>query len=64
MTKDKIVAVGLLTEHDVRVLGQGFNRLFPVEDASSFDDLIAALDEIGEVDCPTDKARSNPARRS
>lgn len=46
MAKEKIVAVGLLTEHDVRVLGQGFDRLFPIEDLSGFEDLLAKLDDV------------------
>lgn len=41
---DRIVAVGLLTQRDVEVLGAGFRRLYPVEDTAAFDDLLRQLD--------------------
>ncbi|MCU6455267.1 hypothetical protein LPN01_14370 [Sphingomonas sp. A2-49] len=44
MPSDKIVAVGFLTQRDVALLGQGFTRLFPVTDDTSFDDLLAKLE--------------------
>ena len=43
---DPIVAVGLLTQRDVEVLGVGFRRLFPVGDATGFDELLAQLDAV------------------
>ena len=45
MADDRIVAVGLLTKRDVRLLGPTFDRLWPVEDAPGFDDLLRAIDE-------------------
>ena len=45
MGKDRIVAVGLLTQRDVRLLGPTFDRLWPVEEAPDFDDLLRAIDE-------------------
>lgn len=44
MTRASIVAVGLLTQHDLRVLGKGFERHFPVHDDDMFADLLAQLD--------------------
>jgi hypothetical protein len=53
LTKDRIVAVGLLTQRDLDVLGSGFHRLFSVaadEDADDgFADLIAELDKIEAI---------------
>ena len=44
-TRDHIVAIGLLTQEDVRRLGENFSRLFPVPRDGAFDDLIKAIDE-------------------
>lgn len=49
MTSKQIVAVGLLTEEDVAVLGKGFKRLFPVPNDAAFDDLLAKLDSVNPV---------------
>ncbi|WP_298091172.1 hypothetical protein [uncultured Sphingomonas sp.] len=46
---DRIVAIGLLTQRDLDVLGSGFRRSFSVEDDHAFADLLEALDEIEEV---------------
>jgi hypothetical protein len=45
MDYDQIVAVGLLTQNDVRLLGPSFERLWPVEEAPHFGDLLRAIDE-------------------
>ncbi len=42
---DRIVAVALLTEHDLGLLGPTFNRAWPVENAPSFSELLRAIDE-------------------
>ena len=39
---ERIVAVGLLTQRD---LGPTFERVWPVEDAPSFNELLRAIDE-------------------
>ena len=53
MTKDRIVAVGLLTQRDLDVLGAGFHRLFSVADDNDeddgFADLLAKLDKIDAI---------------
>lgn len=45
MDDDRIVAVGLLTQQDLGLLGHSFNRLWPVEDAPSFSHLLQAIDD-------------------
>jgi hypothetical protein len=42
---ERIVAVGLLTQRDVTLLGPTFERLWPVEKAPSFAELLRAIDE-------------------
>jgi hypothetical protein len=43
---ERIVAVGLLTQRELNLLGPTFERVWPVEDAaSSVVDLLHAIDE-------------------
>ena len=50
LTKDRIVAVGLLTQRDLDVLGAGFHRLFSVaDDDDGFAGLLAQLDKIDAI---------------
>jgi hypothetical protein len=49
VTSERIVAVALLTEEDVAVLGKGFKRLFPLPNDAAFDDLLAKLDSVHPV---------------
>ena len=56
MDQDRIVAVGLLTEEDLTLLGPTFTRLWPVEDAPDFDHLLRAIDE-AEHEIMTSKNR-------
>lgn len=53
---DKIVAIGLLTQHDLDVLGTSFKRLFPVRHDGSFADLIRQLDDIEASPAPHEAA--------
>ena len=39
------MAVGLLTERDLNALGPAFDRIWPVEEAPSFNELLKAIDE-------------------
>ena len=48
MTGERIVAVGLLTQQDVELLGHGFSRLWPVDETPCFSDLLQAIDEADE----------------
>ena len=54
---DRIVAIGLLTKRDLRLLGPTFDRAWPVEEAPAFDDLVRAID-----DADRKLGRSVPAR--
>jgi hypothetical protein len=45
LAKERIVAVGLLTQREVELLGNGFSRLWPVDDTPCFQDLLQAIDE-------------------
>ena len=42
---DRIVAVGLLTRQDLDVLGPTFDRVWPVEEAPHFTELLRAIDD-------------------
>ena len=42
---ERIVAVGLLTKRDLSLLGPTFDRIWPVEEAPSFNELLKAIDE-------------------
>ncbi len=44
-TREDIVAIGLLTQNDIKRLGESFSRLFPLPRDGAFDDLIKAIDE-------------------
>jgi len=41
---ERIVAVGLLTRRDLDVLGPTFDRIWPVEEAPHFNELLRAID--------------------
>jgi hypothetical protein len=42
---DPFVAVGLLTETNIRMLGPSLRQVFPIPRDDKFDDLLKALDE-------------------
>jgi hypothetical protein len=42
---ERIVAIGLLTERDLNLLGPTFERAWPVEEVPEFDRLLRAIDE-------------------
>jgi hypothetical protein len=41
---EPIVAIGLLTQRDLDLLGTGFRRAFRVDETPCFDELLAAID--------------------
>ena len=45
LTQERIVAVALLTESDLTVLGPTFTRAWPVEDAPVFGQLLQEIDK-------------------
>jgi len=42
---ERIIAVGLLTKRDLEVLGPTFDRVWPVEEAPHFNELLRAIDD-------------------
>ena len=42
---DRIVAVGLLTKRDLSLLGPTFDRVWPVDEAPGFNELVRAIDQ-------------------
>jgi hypothetical protein len=54
---ERIVAVGLLTQRDLSLLGPTFDRIWPVEEAPSFNELLRAIDE---ADAELERAASRP----
>ena len=45
MRNEHFVAVGLLTQRDLDVLGSGFRRAFPLNDSADFAPLLRRIDE-------------------
>ena len=46
MEREPIIAIGLLTNTHMRMLGDSLKHVFPVADDNAFDDLLKALDEM------------------
>jgi hypothetical protein len=53
---ERIVAVGLLTQRDVDLLGPTFERLWPVDDTPCFSQLLQAIDEADRPQHRDDRA--------
>lgn len=45
---NQVVAVGLLTERDLAVLGEGFRRAYRIDEHHDFHDLLVAIDQAEE----------------
>ena len=45
MAEERIVAIGLLTQREVELLGHGFARIWPLDETPCFDELLEAIDE-------------------
>jgi len=43
---ETFVAVGLLTESNIRMLGSSLRHVFPIQHDNKFDDLVKALDQV------------------
>jgi hypothetical protein len=61
----RIVAVGLLTERELKLLGEGFTRVWPIDDTPCFGGLLQAIDEADrafwrERDQAAPKAKREP----
>ncbi|HET7817293.1 MAG TPA: hypothetical protein VFK58_06915 [Sphingomicrobium sp.] len=61
MPSERIVAVGLLTQREVEILGHGFTRLWPVDETPCFSDLIRAIDEADRQLARERDEASNPS---
>jgi hypothetical protein len=48
VANEPFVAIGLLTETNIRMLGPSLRQVFPIPHDHKFDDLIRALDEVCE----------------
>jgi len=46
--REKIVAIGLLTQKELGLLGPTFDRAWPLDRAPKFDDLLKAIDAAEE----------------
>ena len=55
MSNDHFVAVGLLTQRDLDLLGSGFRRAFPLDENTDFTALLQLIDD---VDCVGDKGEA------
>ena len=49
MTNGRIVALGLLTQNELQLLGAGFNRAWPVDESPCFQGLLEAIDDADRV---------------
>ena len=45
MSDRQIVAIGLLTAHELQLLGVGFSRAWPIDDTPCFEGLLKAIDD-------------------
>ena len=46
---DRIVAVGLLTQRELNLLGHTFDRLWPIDQAPQFEELLRAIDDADQA---------------
>ena len=61
----QIVAIGLLTQHELDLLGRGFDRAFPIDDEMVFEDLLRAIDDAEQAmqssaEAPASAAETSP----
>ena len=59
MGRERIVAIGLLTQNDVALLGPTFDRIWPVSEVHRFDELLRAIDS---ADRALTDERRHPSR--
>jgi len=57
LSRDRIVAVGLLTAGDLNLLGDKFRRLYAVPEGDDFTDLLRSLDRLDPVEPPEPRRR-------
>jgi hypothetical protein len=61
LAKERIVAVGLLTQREVELLGPGFSRLWPVDETPCFQELLQAIDDADLELSQLEPAANTPA---
>ena len=59
VSRENIVAVGLLTQRDLDVLGQGFSRKYRVVHDDTFAALLLQLDKIDATPTPPDTSTTS-----
>ena len=47
----RIVAVGLLTEYDLSLLGEGFRRVYRLDEGHDFSELLGRIDDAERALC-------------
>ena len=57
MCDDRVAALRVLNRGNLCLLKDAFERLWPVEQAARFEELLQALDEADEADSPQDRDR-------
>lgn len=57
LDRERIVAVGLLTQRELTALGPTFDRVWPIEQAPKFGELLRAIDEAERKLKDADRAR-------
>ncbi len=62
MDQDRIVAIGLLTDRELSLLGPAFKRAWPLDDAIGFKKLLKAIDEADARYAAARKSTETPAR--
>ena len=55
--EDWIVAVGLLTQSDLDILGPAFKRAYPIDESPCFVQLLQAIDEADQLQQPLSDGR-------
>jgi hypothetical protein len=61
VSKERIVAVGLLTASDLHLLGPTFDRAWPVEEAPAFSELLRAIDEADQRLMGNESSKQQPS---
>ena len=49
MPNIKVIAVGVHTQNDVNQLGDTLARIWPLQDAGGFDELLSAIDDADQA---------------
>ena len=60
----QIIAIGLLTQRDLDILGRRFDRAFPIDDELVFEDLLRAIDEADRAMQAGGDAPASPAEQA